>query len=75
MISSKQEAMAETLLKVTTMVSKLQDKIDDIENKVSDHIYVGGYNQQISITQKRYMYPQKKKLLIKFKQKKARAKK
>ena len=40
MMILKQEAMAETLLKVTTMVSKLQDKLDDIENKVYHQVYL-----------------------------------
>ena len=75
-IDGKQEAMAETLLKVTSMVSKLQDKLDDIENKVSDCIYVGEYNESDTGTASKSVLPQPtgKKLVIKLKQKKVRVK-
>ena len=49
--------MAGTLLKVTTMISKLQDKLDDVVNKVSDCTYLGEYND--SVTASKSVLPKK----------------
>ena len=56
------------------MVSKLQDKLDDIENKVSDCIFVGEYNESDTASKSVLPKPTGKKLVIEFKQKKVRVK-